>query len=227
MAEEENKSTGTEEENKDTENTESKGAEDQNKEGKAGEDKTAKSEKTFTQEQVTRMMTNEKKQGRNSVYNELGIKPEDTKMVNMFKAFVESQKSEEQKTLEKQNDEASKIAEANQRAMVAEAKAEAMQMGVNSQFVDDIVTLALAKVTGDNNDLKTIIGEFKSKYPLWFKADEEDQKNGKGKGQKGTGSSVKVSETSKSKEEKGLGARLAAQRKSNNKVTKSYWNATR
>ena len=188
------------------------------------EDKDSKSGKTFTQDQVNRMMTREKNQGRNAVYKELGIDPKDSKTINMFKAFIESQKTDEQKASEKEAENQSKVTEAEKRAQVAEAKAEAMMLGVKSQYVDDIVTLALAKMTEDS-DLKTIIGEFKTKYPVWFgESSEEDEKNNKDKGktgQKGTGSSVKTSKEDKGKEEKGLGARLAAQRKTSKKS--SYW----
>lgn len=182
--------------------------------------------KTFTQDQVNRMMTREKNQGRNAVYKELGIDPKDTKMVKMFKAFIDSQKTDDQKAAEQENENQTKINEAEQRAMVAEAKAEAMMLGVKSQYVEDIVTLALAKMT-DDSDIKTIISEFKTKYPVWFGESEEDSKKdekGKGKtGQKGTGSSIKNSDKEKKGEEnKGLGARLAAQRKTSNKKS-SYW----
>ena len=172
------------------------------------------------------MMTREKNQGRNAAYKEMGIDPKDTKMVKMFKAFIDSQKTDDQKKAEEESENQTKIDEAEQRAMVAEAKAEAMMLGVKSQYVDDVVTLALAKMT-DDSDLKTIIGEFKTKYPVWFGESEEDNKDDKGKGktgQKGTGSSVKNSDKEKKGEEdkKGLGARLAAQRKTGNKKS-SYW----
>ena len=189
------------------------------------ENKETKSEKTFTQAQVNKMMAKEKNQGRNAVYKELGIDPKDTKTVNMFKAFVESQKTDEQKAAEKQTEDQAKVNEAEQRALFAEAKAEAMMLGVKSQYVEDVVTLALAKMTEDS-DLKTIIGEFKTKYPVWFGESSDDKKDDKGKekaGQKGTGSSVKTSEKDKKGEgTKGLGARLAAQRKTGNKKS-SYW----
>ena len=71
------------------------------------------------------MMTKEKKQGREAAYREMGIDPNDTKMVSMFKAFIESQKSDEQKANEAAAQNAAKIAEAERRANLAEAKAEA------------------------------------------------------------------------------------------------------
>lgn len=187
------------------------------------EPKKKQAEKVFTQAQVNKMMATEKRQGRSSALKELGVNPKDTKMVNMVKALIASQKSDEQKQAEKEQEELSKVEEANQRALTAEAKAEAMTLGVKTQYVDDIVTLALAKIS-DDSDLKTIIGEFKTKYPIWFgKEDEEDNKSKAG--QKGTGSSIKTGSKKDSKnEEKGLGARLAAKKTAQTKKT-SYWGA--
>lgn len=220
---EETKVTTTEEEieEQDAKTAEgSEGKEDGSKSDKKSEGK------TFTQDQVTKMMTKEKNQGRNAAYKEMGIDPKDTKMVAMFRAFIESQKTEDQKAAEKESENQAKVNEAEQRAVAAEAKAEAMMLGVKPQYVDDVVTLALAKKS-DDSDLKTIIGEFKTKYPVWFgESDDdkkEDEKSAKTKvGQKGTGSSVKSEKGKESQDNKGLGARLAAQRKSNNKKS-SYW----
>lgn len=231
MADEKN--THTDEEiDEQEEETGGTGSEGSDKSGSSDDDKSGgkgsgKSGKTFTQEQVNRMMTREKNQGRNAAFKELGIDPKDQKMVKMFKAFIDSQKTDEQKAAEAESENQAKVTEAEQRALVAEAKAEAMMLGVKSQYVEDVVTLALAKMT-DDSDLKTIIGEFKTKYPVWFgesgDGDDKDKDKGKGKaGQRGTGSSVKTSEKEKGgSETKGLGARLAAQRKTSNKKS-SYW----
>lgn len=232
MAEEKKNNTIDEEieENEDVEDQN----DDKDDSGKSGDSKSGKDDKgsksgsgkTFTQDQVTRMMTREKNQGRNAAYKELGIDPKDTKTVNMFKAFIESQKTDEQKASEKDAENQSKMNEAEKRAQVAEAKAEAMMLGVKTQYVDDVVTLALAKMSEDS-DLKTIIGEFKTKYPVWFgESSEDDDKDKKDKGsktgQKGTGSSIKNSDKEKKDgENKGLGARLAAQRKTGKKSF--YW----
>lgn len=202
------------------------GSDDKSGKDKGGDDK-GKSGKTFTQEQVNKMMTREKNQGRSAALKELGIDPKDSKMVAMVKALIESQKTDEQKASEKDAETQTKMNEAEQRAQVAEAKAEAMMLGVKTQYVDDVVTLALAKMTEDS-DLKTIIGEFKTKYPVWFGEAESDDKDDKGAkdkvGQKGTGSSVKQAEKGgkKGEPEKGLGARLAAQRRGTGKKS-SYW----
>lgn len=202
--------------------TDDKGKDDGKSTG--GKD-TKKNDKTFSQAQVNKMMTREKNQGRNAALKELGIDPKDSKAMAAVKAFIESQKTDEQKQAEKDAEAQNKAREAEQRAQVAEAKAEAMMLGVKAQYVDDVVTLALAKMTEDS-DLKTIIGEFKTKYPVWFgESDDKDGKDDKGKGktgQKGTGSTVKSTEKEKGNENKGLGARLAAQRKSGSKKS-SYW----
>ena len=216
---EENEDVEDQDDNKD--DSGKSGKDDKSGKDKGGDDK-GKSGKTFTQEQVNKMMTREKNQGRSAALKELGIDPKDSKMVAMVKALIESQKTDEQKAAEKDAENQTKMNEAEQRAQVAEAKAEAMMLGVKTQYVDDVVTLALAKMTEDS-DLKTIIGEFKTKYPAWFGMSDDEGEKGKGKvGQKGTGSSVKTSKEDKGKEEKSLGARLAAQRRTNGKKS-SYW----
>lgn len=182
-------------------------------------------EKTFTQRQVSAMMSKEKKQGRDAAYKEMGINPDDKKMVSMFKAFIESQKTDEQKASEAAAEQAAKIAEAEHRAIVAEAKAEAMQLGVLPQYADDAVTLVLAKATDNNSDIKTIVGELKTKYPVWFDANNGGSDDKKPTGQKGTGSSVNsTSQGNNSGDNKGIGARLAAQRRTGtNGNKKSFW----
>ena len=199
-----------------------------NETGASGKEE--KAEKTFTQAEVNKMMAREKHQGVNSVYNELGIKPGDKKTLSAIKEYLASQKSDEQKALEAEAAQASEIAKANERAAIAEAKAEAMMIGVQTQFVEDATTLALAKVAAeDGTDIKTALGELKTKYPIWFgaaKEDSEEDKKDTGKskvGQKGTGSSVKASEKDKGGEAKSLGARLAAKKHGTAKST--YWGA--
>lgn len=195
---------------------------EQKHDDKGSKGASGKGGKTFTQEQVNRMMTREKNQGRNSVYKELGIDPKDSKTVAMFKAFIESQKTEEQKAQEQENENKAKVAEAENRAKIAEAKAEAIMLGVNTKFVEDIVTLAMGKVN-DSTDIKTAITELKTKYPNMFESTEDDEDKPKGKtGQKGTGSSVKSSEKDKGGNDKGMGARLAAKRRTGSSK-KSYW----
>lgn len=186
-----------------------------------------KKDRTFTQDQVNRMMTREKNQGKAAAYKELGIDPSNTRMVKMFQAFIESQKTDEQKELEKDIEAKEKQKEAERRVIMAEAKAEAMMLGVKSQYVEDAVTLALSKIKDDNTDLKTILTELKEKYAVWFEESEDDDDDkGKDKqktGKKGTGASIKEKGKKTGKEESGsLGSRLAAQRRGT-PVKKSWW----
>ena len=191
-----------------------------NQNGSSGAD--SASEKTFTQAEVNRMMTKEKQQGRSAAYKELGIDPSDTNMVSMFKAFIEAQKTSEQKANEQKAENDAKLAQAMEKARVAEAKATALKLGVKSEYVDDVVALAITKVT-DDNDVDAIINDFKSKYTFWF-ADSSDDDGENSVGKKGTGSSVsgKKSSSKGSDSVKGIGKRLAAARKSNN-TKSSYW----
>ena len=176
-------------------------------------------EKSFTQSQVSSMMAKEKRQGRESVYKELGIDANDSKMFEFIKNFICSQKTSEQVHQEEAAANAAKIAEAEHKAYIAEVKVEAMKLGVSPEYVDDAVTLSLAKKT-DDSDIKSIVAELKSKYPMWFTTTEE---KGGPAGQKGTGASVNGAEPKPNGEKKGLGARLAAQRNSGGETKKSFW----
>lgn len=181
-------------------------------------DEGGEKQKSFSQDEVSRMMAREKKQGRNSVFNELGINPNDKRMIKLVKSLTAKDSSD---VSDEQDEGSEKIAELEQRAMMAEAKAEAMMLGVKPQFVDDVVTLAYAKISEseEEKDFKTVIGELKSKYSLWFGKSDEDEEN---KGQKGTGSSVNPGSSSNGSKEESIGKRLAAQRKPKGKNF-SYW----
>lgn len=237
MAKEEVKKDETIDDIKDDENIQDRTGEEGTGET-GGEDKAGK---TFTQEQVNNMMAREKHQGANSVYKELGIDPKDTKAIGLVKALIASQKTDEQKAAE----QSKALVEAQNKAALSEAKAEAMMMGVQPQFVEDAVTLAMAKMKNEEgSEIKTVLGELKTKYPVWFgkaagqdddnndKKDKDSKSGAKDKGkdkeekktvgQRGTGSTVKTNANKEEKEEKSLGARLAAKRRSQNQH-KSLW----
>lgn len=178
--------------------------------------------KTFSQDDVTRMMTREKQQGRNAVFNELGIDPNDTKTIEMVKAIMAAQKQEEEPPVAPSAD----LIEAKHRADVAEAKAEAMMLGAQPKFVDDIVTLATAKLQdSDETDFKTVVSQIKEKYPVWFGEGGSDDDSKNSVGSRGTGSSIGSNAGAKKDAGSGelsLGQRLAASKKSS-KPSKSFW----
>lgn len=190
-------------------------------EGNGGEGSGANEEtKSYTQKQLNKMMAREKNQGRNAALRELGIDPKDSKTISLLQSILKGT-GQDQSTAE--NDQ--KVAEANKRALIAEVKAEAMQQGAQPNFVDDIVTLVINKMDGDDEvDIQTIVAEFKTKYSTWFTKDESDGGENKKTGQKGTGSSVKGKGTKKDEnDQNNLGKRLAAQRKAHNPNKKSFW----
>lgn len=195
------------------------GTEDESNKPDNSSDNSAGGDKTFTQDDVTRMMAKEKKQGRSSAFNELGIDPSNKKMVEAAKAFF-SKLSGGDSVDDDASDAADdgKAAELESELVVANAKVAAMKQGVNPQYVDDVVTLISARMKQDESvKLDTAIGELKKKYPSWFVVEQ----NSKNIGKFGTGSSV--SANSGKSGDNSLGKRLAAQRKvSSNK--KSYWN---
>ena len=190
-----------------------------------GSDNSGNGVKTYTQEEVNALLAKEKSAGQSDVYKKLGIDPTDEKVVAMFKAFVESQKTEADKQKEASDKQQAALIMAQERANIAEAKAEAMKLGAKAEFVEDVVTLALAKKTEDG-DIKSVINELKTKYSVWFGASEDKGKDSdESTGDKGTGASVKPSGKGKSggRAATGIGKRLAEKRLSSSSVKKSYW----
>lgn len=172
----------------------------------------------FSQSDVSRMMAREKQQGRNAAFNELGIDPNDTATMNLIKTILAAQKANEEPPVAP----SSELVEAQHRADIAEAKAEAMMLGASPQYVDDIVTLATAKLdVAGETDFKAVLESIKTKYPVWFGVKDDDNKSG----HKGTGSSL-PSYSGNNKGGSGelsLGQRLAAAKKPT-RAAKSYWN---
>lgn len=192
--------------------------------GAKNEDKGTDTVKSFTQEQVDAIKKAEQQAAKSDVYKKLGIEEGDEKAIAMFKAFIESQKTEEQKSTEEKAKYVADTAKAEQRARVAEVKAEALLLGANAEYIDDIVTLAMSKIAQNaGTDAKTAITEIKTKYAAFFKQKEDD---GGSVGKRGTGSSIK-NESGKGKKDsgsikEGLGKRLATARiGSTNKS--SFW----
>ena len=93
----------------------------------------------------------------------------DKKAIALIQALVASQKDEGDG--QQGTESSAAVDEANQRALVAEAKAEAMMQGILPKYVDDAVALALPKVD-DDNDLKSVLKDLKAKYPVWCEPDE-------------------------------------------------------
>lgn len=192
---------------------------DQDKESDQDDsDDSEKSEKTFTQAEVNKMMSREKKQGRFALLKELGFKNVDDakNFYNKYKTQEDASKTDEQK----QNEVNSQNTELQNKLATAQAQVAAMKFGAKSEYVDDVITLALAKLDDENDDLNEIFGEIKAKHSYMFISKDEDEKGNAGK--KGTGGSPSGKNSSNSEKEKSLGARLAAAKK-NNTIKSHYF----
>lgn len=180
-------------------------------------------EKMLPQSEVNKIATKEKQQGRNAVYNELGIDPKDEKTIALIKALTSANSAGDDGNGDDYAAQAQELAQAKHDAKIAELKAEAMMQGCQKQYVEDAVTLASARLVDDPEaDPKTIFGELKTKYPVWFEESDEDK--GGNAGKKGTGSSMKgASGSDGGKGETSFGAKLAAKRKGSATKKGSYW----
>ena len=183
-----------------------------------------KKEKTFTQAQVNKMMAKEKRQGRRAALKDYGLDGYSKEEIAEAIKHIESKKSDTQKAVEEKAQEQKKAKELEERTLKAEFKAEALGMNCKEKYIDDVITLAMAKVSEDEDaDVSEILDEIKSKHKVFFKNSSEDgtdegtdegtTKGGKRNKSKLGGTGGVPREGSKGGLEKGLGARLAAKRK--------------
>ena len=150
---------------------------------KGGENKEGSKddEKKFTQKEVSAMMAKEKKEGRAAAIKALGFKNEEDakKAVSLLNALLDSQKSEEEKNKDAGNKAQEEKSEAEKRANLAESKLTCLMSGVNKDSIDDVMSIALSKVT-DDKDLSKVIEEMKKekRYASFFGAESGDKGTG-------------------------------------------------
>lgn len=191
--------------------------EDQNSNNTGDDGKKDDESKTYTNAELQKMMAKEKKQGKSAgkteLLKELGIENLDDFKANLekFKKYQESQKSEAEKANEKITKATNDKTAAEKRAEIAEAKVEAMKNGVNPKYVDDVITLALAKKQ-DDEDLSDVIEGMKETHKIFFQDDE---------GEKGTGSNINGKKSTSKTE--GLGTELGKKKAEARAVKSSYF----
>ena len=191
--------------------------EDQNSNNTGDDGKKDDESKTYTNAELQKMMAKEKKQGKSAgkteLLKELGIENLDEFKANLenFKKYQESQKSEAEKANEKITKATNDKTAAEKRAEIAEAKVEAMKNGVNPKYVDDVITLALAKKQ-DGEDLSDVIEGMKETHKIFFQDDE---------GEKGTGSNINGKKSTSKTE--GLGTELGKKKAEARAVKSSYF----
>lgn len=148
----------------------SAGTEDQN----SGKNDNSGEEKTFTQAEVNAIGANEKKQGKNAILKMFGCADEKSAkaQAEAFKKWQEEQKTDEEKKSEAEQKLKDSAAESNKRAEAAENKLTAIEVGVSKDCIDDVLALALPKVT-EEKDLKSVLEEMKknARYSLFFGSD--------------------------------------------------------
>lgn len=178
-------------------------------------------EKTFTQSDVTAMMTKEKQEGRNSAYNALGIDPNDKDLVNMVKNFVASQKPATDHDDGSSN--SAELEDALRRAHEAEVKVECMAAGAKADILNEVTVLVENTIkenasNGNEMSVSDAVAMLRSKFPDWFVGDDASRQQEANRA-KGTGSAVNVTSLQNSDPTKtqpgSIGKRLATSRRAN------------
>lgn len=181
--------------------------------GEGGQGTGGQSGKTFTQEEVNRLLKNEKESAKKALLKELGV--EDAKSAKeglaKYKEIRDKDKTAAEKTGENLAAETKAKQEAEKRALLAEAKIEVLSAGCKPDYLDDVITLAMTKVS-DDKDLAAVVKEMKegSRYSAFF--GEFDG----GSGDKGTGGGSGFKKKQEPDKKGGLGSRLGAQATTNN-----------
>ena len=188
--------------------------------GGSGEDQNSgddnSGEKTFTQTQVSAMMTREKNEGKRSILKSLGFNNEDEakKAMEAYNAFMNHNKTEGEKNsddVKKANEEKN---ESELRAIAAENKLTCFECGVNKDSIDDVLAIASTKVTESKN-LEQVLKEMKkeNKYSSFFNtSDQSNSGTGRNPGHQKGGTSGEAGE---------LGKRLAGLSSGQSKDQKS------
>ena len=164
--------------------------------------------KTFTQEDVNALLKREKESAKKALLKELGV--EDAKSAKeglaKYKEILDKDKTAAEKAGEDLAAETKAKQEAEKRALLAEAKVEVLSAGCKPEYLEDVITLALKKVS-DDKDLAAVVKEMKeeSKYSAFFGGSDSDS------GDKGTGGGAGFKRKEGSDKKGGLGSRLGAQ----------------
>lgn len=164
--------------------------------------------KTFTQEDVNRMMASEKRSARSALLKELGYEVKDgkfTETITSIKKVLDAGKTQQQLDQEAANKAKTDLVAEQSKTSALQAKLDVLTAGVKPGFVDDAIAMLIPQVT-EQKPLSKLLEEYKTKYPAWF-GESSDQ------GSDGTGSSTR-NNRNKGGNTQGLGKRLAESNKS-------------
>lgn len=176
----------------DTKKEEVKVEENKKEETKTTETKPKDEGKTFTQEEVSKMMAREKQQGRVSAYNALGIDASDEAKVEKIKNLINAIYDDTSNVVEDElptefkqivNGYKTEAQKAKENLTKMEAKYHAATSGVASEYIDDVIELASMKVTEDT-PLPKVIESMKKTHSFYFTEPKSSQQSS------GTGTNV-------------------------------------
>lgn len=169
--------------------------------GAAGTQNNPPAGKTFTQDDVNTMMANEKRTARMALLKELGYEVKDgdyKKTIATVKGILDQGKTQQQLDQEARTKAEEDKTAAETKANQLQAQVDVMKAGVKPDYVDDVISMLLPRVTQEKS-LSKLIEEYKTKYPAWF---------GENAGSAGTGSATNPPR-GKGGETGGMGKRLA------------------
>lgn len=138
--------------------------------GEGGQETAAsetQAEKTFTQEEVSKMLAKEKRQGRQAVLRAMGLDPSEKGVEKRVKDALDAQKTDAEKASDSLKLAEQATREALERADVAERKLLALTAGCNADALDDVISLAMVK-TNEDTDFPKALAMVKKKYPAMF-----------------------------------------------------------
>lgn len=147
----------------------------------------SQSGKTFTQDDVNRLLKAEKESAKKALLKELGVEDAKTAKEGLakYKEIVDKDKTDAQKANEALGTETKAKEEAERRAQLAEAKVAVLTEGCLPEYLEDVITLALTRVS-DDKDLAAVVKEMKAdkKYAAFFGdgSDPNDKGTGGGSG---------------------------------------------
>lgn len=166
------------------------------------------SPRTFTQEDVNRLLKAERESSKKSLLRELGVEDAKTAREGLvrYKEILDKDKSEAERAEESLAAETKAKLEAEGRAQMAEAKLEILSSGGKREYLDDLITLALPRVSEDKN-LPTVVKEMKedSKYQVFFQGVNDPSRD------PGTGGGSGYKKPHGSDTKGSLGSRLGSQ----------------
>ncbi|HFI2691125.1 TPA: hypothetical protein ACGO0Y_000172 [Streptococcus suis] len=134
-------------------------------------------EKTFSQEDVTRISTKEHKSGYSKAIKDLGFSDVESakNALAEYAKRQESQKSEADKQAEALTAKDRELANVQAENKLLASKLAALSKGVNTDAVDDVIALAERLVT-DEVSIDDAIGQVLAKYPQFGKQEPVKEK---------------------------------------------------